>query len=927
MKGNEAVDKVQPAEVNDNDGFKDKKGKQKNKRKFHRDERMVEAKVADASNQVVTVQHNVNTNDKGKKKQMEESNQVSKVNPGTPVRDKREHYSQETSDTLLNKNLEKGLEEDKSGKEGKEITRPPESDNSGNLLVEPVESAHHGKQDEVEAQADHNSQEEEDLTQNIDDVARETDLSSRSVQKLKQAINKEKPVRNTSVPAARVSTRKKQQVTLQRTHPSLSQSVLVSVVYAKCDREEREELWESMVELANQHDLSWIIGGDFNVIVSYEEKQVGLPITSNETLYFFNYTQSCGLIDVGFSVSKFTWWNGRTEEDCIFIRLDRILMNQQVLDIMPSTTVIHIIRHGFDHAPLHLECNSNAHNIIKSFKNTYGNIFQQIATIEATIKVKELQFETNASRENRMLLHQAQAELTKFLHLEEEYWKQKAGMKWFNDGDINTKFFHSYVRGKRNKLALKRIQDPNGTWLEKEADIGYEAIRIFKSQFSEENSGGDYALLKTIPKLITEEQQKNMEELPSESEVKKVVLSLNGDSPNGPDGFTGHFYQKCWEIIKIDVVQMVRAFFCGFVKGRNIAENVLLAQEIIRDINLRAKHTNMVIKLDMAKAYDRLSWIFLTKVLRQFGFGEVIIDLVWRLLSNNWYSILINGQSHGCFRSSRGLKQGDPLSPTLFIIAAEVLTRSLNKLHEKPRFIGYKIPKWSPQINHLSYADDKILFCSGDGYSLKKMMKRLRKYEKASGQLVNTDKSCYYTHHKVSAIVNNKIKRHTNMRNGSFPFTYFGCPVFYGRRKLIYYEDLIKKLTKRIFSWQNRLLSFGGRYVLVNHVLQTMPVYLMSAMNPPSGVIKQLHKIFAKFFWCNTVGVKRKHWVAWDKLCLPKDEGGIGLRSLTDISNALFVKLWWNFRCGRSFWSSYMLNKYCKKWHPTMAIDRGGSHT
>ncbi|XP_059301818.1 uncharacterized protein LOC132053727 [Lycium ferocissimum] len=454
------------------------------------------------------------------------------------------------------------------------------------------------------------------------------------------------------------------------------------VVYAKCDRDEREELWEAMVELATQRRPSWIIGGDFNVIV-FDERESKDSLEANSPGGMGGLKRS--------AYSKVT----------------------------------HLIRHGSDHAPLHLECNSNAHHIVKSFKflnfwtkhhtfmevvkenrdrrlrgnpfyvfhhklkklkralvqwsrNTYGNIFQQIATIEDTIKVKELQFENNASRENRMQLHQAQAELTRFLHLEEEYWKQKAGMKWFNDGDRNTNFFHSY---------------------------------------------------------------------------------------------------KCWEVIKLDVLQMVRAFFCGseipqfithtnlvllpkketaFVKGRSIAENILLAQEIIRDINLRAKLTNVVIKLDMAKAYDRLSWIFFTKVLRQFGFGEVLIDM--------------------------------------------------------------------------------------------KMMKRLRKYEKASGQLVNTDKSCYYVHHKVFARVNIKIKRHTNMRNGSFPCTYLGYPVFYGRRKQIYYEDLIKKVMKRILSWQNRLLSFGGRYVLVNHVLQTMPVYLLSAMNPPSGVIKQLHRIFAKFF-------------------------------------------------------------------------------
>lgn len=160
----------------------------------------------------------------------------------------------------------------------------------------------------------------------------------------------------------------------------------------------------------------------------------------------------------------------------------------------------------------------------------------------------------------------------------------------------------------------------------------------------------------------------------------------------------------------------------GFVKGRSIIENVLLAQEIIRDINRRNKLVNVVVKLDMSKAYDRVSWIYLTKVLRGFGFSEIIIDMVWRLVSNNWYSILVNGQTYGFFKSSRGLKQGDPLSPTLFIISAEVLSTGLNSLHTDRQFKGYGLPKWSPEINQLSYADDTILFCSGERASFIKMM-------------------------------------------------------------------------------------------------------------------------------------------------------------------------------------------------------------
>ncbi|XP_016567089.1 uncharacterized protein LOC107865311 [Capsicum annuum] len=266
-----------------------------------------------------------------------------------------------------------------------------------------------------------------------------------------------------------------------------------------------------------------------------------------------------------------------------------------------------------------------------------------------------------------------------------------------------------------------------------------------------------------------------------------------------------------------------------FVKGRSITENGLLAQEIIRDINLRNRNTNVMVTLDMTKAYDRVCWIFLTKALWRFGFSEVIIDMVWRLLSNNWYFVLINEYSYDFFKSSKGVKQGDPLSPTLFIIVAEVLSRGLNLLLSDNQFKGYGLPKWSSVINLLSYADDVILFCSGDKTSIYKMM--------------------------------------------------------------------------------------------------SIPVYTLSAMNPPKKVIKQMHQILAKFFWGSLKNVKIRHWVAWEDLCYPREEGGLGFRSLYDVSKALFAKLWWNFRTAtNSLWGTYMGNKYCKKFHPIITRNAGASH-
>ncbi|XP_060210563.1 uncharacterized protein LOC132637499 [Lycium barbarum] len=639
------------------------------------------------------------------------------------------------------------------------------------------------------------------------------------------------------------------------------------------------ELWDSIAQDTLNIQGPWIVGGDFNVILKSDEKLGGLPVHLAETDDFAHFVNNCGLMELKYFGSRYTWWNGRTEEDCIFKRLDRVFGNQEFMDLFLSSEVSHLIRHRSDHAPLHVVCCSKD-VVVKPFKflnfwsqhpkflelvqdnwsldftanpfsefqakmkkvkmalakwskDTYGNIFQQISTIEDTIKVKELQSELNPSMLNRTYLHKAQDELHSYLHLEEEYWKQKYGMRWFKDGDRNTKFFHSYVKGRRKKLALQRIQNSQGDWISSNNDIREEAVRFYQNQLRQLATRTDYEMLKKIPALIFTEQNESLIALPSNEDVKLAVYGLNGDSTSGPDGFSGHFFQYFGIISNTQT---------SFVKGKSIVEYVLLAQDIIRDINKRNKLHNVVVKLDMAKAYDRVSWIFLTKVLRQFGFSEVIVDMVWRLV-----------------------------------------------------------------------------FSATDPVSLKKMMNILRNYEKTSVQLVNNDKISFYVHEKVPAVVVSRIKRKTGMRKGSFPFTYLGCPVFYGRRKIVHYESLIRKVMNRVMSWQNRLLSFGRRYILMAHVLQTMPVYLLSVMNPLRGVIDQLYKIFAKFFWSNTAGVKGKHWVAWDKMCLPKCEGGLGFRSLHDISKAFFAKLWWNFRTTITLWGAFMGNKYCKKLHPVMA--------
>ncbi|XP_060211780.1 uncharacterized protein LOC132639344 [Lycium barbarum] len=256
---------------------------------------------------------------------------------------------------------------------------------------------------------------------------------------------------------------------------------------------------------------------------------------------------------------------------------------------------------------------------------------------------------------------------------------------------------------------------------------------------------------------------------------------------------------------------------------------------------------------------------------------------------------------------------------------AEVMSRALNSLFEYDQYRCFDMPKWSANLKNLAYADDTIIFTSADKPSLELTMNVLSEYEKISGQLLNREKSFFYMHQKSAMQLCQEVEQIAGFTRGMFPFKYLGCPIFHSRKRKVYYNDLIKRVKDRLQNWKGRLLSFGGKSVLINSVLQSMPMYLLSAMEPTKYTVNELHKIFARFYWSNKEEGKSRHWSAWLKVCVPKQEGGLGFRSIFDVSKALFTKLWWRFRTVGTLWSIFMWNKHCKKHIPTRVQWKGGS--
>ncbi|XP_060182388.1 uncharacterized protein LOC132612058 [Lycium barbarum] len=311
-----------------------------------------------------------------------------------------------------------------------------------------------------------------------------------------------------------------QQITLKLFHQSLNCNIVLTVVFASCDARERTMLWDSISQ------------------------------------------------DLGYVGSTYTWWNGRAEEACILKRLDRIVCNEKLLDVMPTMKVTHLIKKGSDHSPLEHEFSTTTEVIIKPFM--FLNFWVQHESFQEVIKQHWcIDFEGNPFTKFQHKLKKVKIALrTWSKNTYGNIFQQIASLEesvrtWFQDGDRNSKFFHACVKGRRKKLRVDNIQDADGNWLTNQEEISQEADGCYQKQFEEDRIPSKFGLLKHIPTLVTEDQNHTIEMLPNEEEVKETVFALNGESTCGPDGFTGLFFQSSWEIVKLDVVDMVKALFVG----------------------------------------------------------------------------------------------------------------------------------------------------------------------------------------------------------------------------------------------------------------------------------------------------------------------------------------------------------------------------
>lgn len=162
---------------------------------------------------------------------------------------------------------------------------------------------------------------------------------------------------------------------------------------------------------------------------------------------------------------------------------------------------------------------------------------------------------------------------------------------------------------------------------------------------------------------------------------------------------------------------------------------MLITHEILHTLKTSEAVVNcsMAVKTDMSKAYDRLEWSFIERVLLRFGFSPLLVNLIMQCVSSVTYSFLVNDSNHGRVVPSRGIRQGDPLSPYLFILCGEVLSGLCKRAQNSGHLAGLKVATGAPRLNHLLFADDTMFFLNTDEDSCTTLLHILHQYKVSSG--------------------------------------------------------------------------------------------------------------------------------------------------------------------------------------------------
>ncbi|GAU48100.1 hypothetical protein TSUD_133200 [Trifolium subterraneum] len=730
----------------------------------------------------------------------------------------------------------------------------------------------------------------------------------------------------------------------------------MSAIYASTNYIHRRNLWQALHRIQSQFNLPWSFIGDYNIILgAHEHRGAYLParLPMDD---FIQWTDSNQLIHLPTSGALFTWANGRGGRNYTEKRLDRTVCNHQWIDMWDSVSCRTLIKNRSDHYPLLFDFQMKSAKFASQFR------FMQMWSLHPECK------DVISSTWSSQVVGCPMFILSKKLQLLKAKLKDWNKSKFGNVQD-NVKMAEDTLKKIQMQIEENGHSDVLSTQ-ERNAKINLDAALQIEEVFWKEKARDNGLIEEVIPNLVDDHANNLLTTIPTHEEIFSAVKSLSKDSAPGPDGFGGFFFQTYWDIINHDVVNAVTQFFTdawilpnynsntlvlipktsnadsidqyrpialanfkhkiitkvladrlaivlpsiisqeqrAFIHGRKIADCICLTSEVVNLLHNKSFGGNVALKVDISKAFDTLNWQFLLKVLGAFGFNENFCQWIKVILHSASLSVSINGKQRGFFSCNRGVRQGDPLSPLLFCIAEDVLSRGLTKLVSDQKIKLIKGTRNFMVPSHILYADDIMVFCKGNANSINEVANLFLRYANCSGQSINPSKSIVYAG-SMTAQRHNQIANLLGFSVGFLPFLYLGVPMFKGKPKTSHFQFIVDKIRLKLASWKASLLSIAGRIQLVKSVIQSMLMHCLLIYSWPASLTNILEKWIRNFIWSGDIDKRKLVTVAWHNCCKSFSDGGLGIRSIKILNEASNIKQCWDLVNSQDHWARLLRSR------------------
>ncbi|GKV23269.1 hypothetical protein SLEP1_g33018 [Rubroshorea leprosula] len=457
---------------------------------------------------------------------------------------------------------------------------------------------------------------------------------------------------------------------------------------------------------------------------------------------------------------KFTWVRRTNGRVVLREKLDRALLNLSGFAEFPNTKLINLPRLCSDHHPIMLHIDPaaptqqtakphrfeaawlthvdfrdifnnawaahdqslpSAINAVQTAcfnwnKTVFGNIFCRKRLLQARLAGIQNSPHYHHSHFLQSLEVDLLREYHSVLHAEELFWCQKSRIEWITSSDRNTKFYHTstVIRRARNRITALKVND---SWVTDNIALKTHVRDFFAGLFSQKETRamfGDYSCFQ--PKL-------------SDAASSSLLLPVSIE-------------EVIVNRLRPHLQNLIGPWQSSFLSGRSTSDNIILVQEAVQSMRrLKGKKGALALKIDLHKAFDRVDWGFLKEVLIDFNLPEPLIQLIMFSVTSLQLSIIWNGEQLPSFQPQQGLRQGDPLSPYLFIMVMEKLSYMILSRRQQHQWKPFKISRGGLPFSHLFFADDLMLFGTASFSQIEIIMECLSGFAGCLGLELNLSKS------------------------------------------------------------------------------------------------------------------------------------------------------------------------------------------